>query len=364
MDDATIAHCRLLDATDVAEALRLPKADEQYKWGCPNCGSSDALHCWPGGDGRFARCYSCETGYDAIALTEATLGANFQSAVQWLAEEFGFAKTESEESTDYRKRIQKKVKRRRREREKRKRERRQQARPILNRLYRRLALGRSGREYVESRGIPWKLARHVGIRSVGTDRQWQHLRDSFEPDELVAAGLAGEDDETGERYPVPWRTPFLVFDYRNKDGSLDLLRFRHLDGGGPKYLSPLKLNPTGPYLRHSYSLSDDHDVLYVCEGEFDALSVAYADHPAVASPGNATWRAAWCKPFRWFERVVVLCDGDEAGRRFSENVFEGVDRTLGRDWAEERLRRRVFDDDTDVNDALQNGILKDVLHAA
>jgi len=361
-----VEHCRILDATDVAESLSIPKARERHKWACPTCGSSDGLHIYPGA-GRGACCFAgCgEQGYDAISLVQASLGLDFKPAVRWLAQEFGFSEKEGEGTEDYRERIAEKIEQKRRERERLRRQRHREARPIYGHLFDRMGLGPLGREYLEGRGLDPTKAKRVGVRSVESDADWGEVRMAVWPDELQTAGLAGRGDDGV--YPVPWRTPFLVFAYGLDDKeTIDLLRFRDLSGAdGPKYLSPLGMSQTTPYLGW-FAYDIDHPTIYICEGELDALSVISwtGGVPAVASPGNGVWSRGWSEPLRWFQEAIVLCDGDEAGLAFSQKVRKMTADALGEDWCDQRLRRQVLPEGTDVNDALCDDSLSDILKAA
>lgn len=367
MDDLALEHCRLLDATDVAELCGLPKARERHKWGCPACGSSDALHVYSG-PGRGSTCFSCNAHPDAIDLVELTQGLDFQESIKWLAGEFGFddlidGGADPHEARRRTREIKDRIEERRQEKARLEVESRKKAWAVYDKLWPMLELGPSGADCLESRAIPTKVARHVGIRSVESDDQWQVIRRKFWPGTLESAGLTGRKD--GDTYPVPWRAPFLVIPYWLEGGGVDVLRFRDLSGDAPKYLSPLGQKPTTPYLGHAaHELADDYQTLYICEGEINALSVVWAGSPAISSCGNGVWRGEWSKPFRWWRRVVVLCDGDDAGRAFAERVRDATADAVGRDWTDKHLKRRIFIPGTDANDALVDGRLKELVRAA
>ncbi|MFP4600324.1 MAG: hypothetical protein ACLFVJ_18865 [Persicimonas sp.] len=368
MDNLALEYCRLIDATHLVELLDLPKARERRKWACPACGSSDALHVYPG-PGRGSTCFSCDAHPDAIDLVELVIGTDFMGAVRWLAGEFGFTDlvdgtADPREARERHKKIKAQVERRRKEKARMEAKARKRARSVYNKLWPMLELGPAGREYLEARGIPVHVAGHVGIRSVESMDQWRDIRSGFWPGTLAQAGLEGAND--GDTYPVPWRAPFLVIPYWLEEGGIDVIRFRDLSGkSNAKYLSPLGQRPTTPYLSHAaYDIADDYPTLYVCEGELNALSVLWAGAPAVSSCGNGVWRPEWSRPFRWYGQVVVLCDGDDAGRAFSVRVRDGTAEVLGRDWTQRKLKRRIFIPGTDANDALVDGRLEELVRAA
>ena len=362
-----ISYCHTLDAQEVVRSLGLNKAKESKKWGCPSCNSSDALHVYKG-PGRGSYCWSCGVSMDAIALVQKSVGADFVGAVKWLAQEFGFADLieGSPDLKEFRKRLKSvhsKIEKKEREKKRLEAIRRKEAQKVYFDLWCEMGLGAAGVDYLESRGIPSNVAHHFGICSVESAEQWEKIRDVAWEDDLELAGLTGRNDRG--TYPVPWRAPFLVIPYLDDTGKFDLLRFRDLTGNTPKYLSPLGHKPHAPYLSWSaFDFADDHDTLFICEGEINALSVVFAGSPALGACGSGTWNPEWSKGFRWYSQVVILCDGDEAGLEFSMSVKGATEKALGKDWARQRLRRRKFMDGMDANDALQKGNLGELLYAA
>lgn len=366
MNDLAIENCRVLNSQLVVESLNVSKARESKKWSCPSCGSSDALHVYPGA-GRGSHCFSCGKSMDAIDLVQAMTGLGFKRAVDWLANEFGFSDlmsghTDLQEVKRRQKKIREQIEEKKQEKRRLQEARRRDAIGIYLKLFRQMSLGPVGRRYLKSRGIPQEVGDHFGICSVESDGEWEKIRSNFWVDELEAAGLLGQNDRG--TFPVPWRTPFLVIPYIKND-RLDILRFRDLTGGTPKYLSPLGHKPRAPYLSwDALEFADDYSTLYVCEGEINALSIVYAGAPAVGACGSGTWQAEWSKGFRWYQNVVVLCDGDKAGEKFAEMVRDATQKSLGRDWVNRRLRKRKFVEGMDANDALQKGALKEMLYAS
>jgi len=367
MDDRALQNCRLLDATQVAELLRIPKARERHKWACPACGSSDGLHVYPG-PGRGATCFACGQHPDAIDLVQFITGQDFHGAIRWLASEFGFSDlvdgtADPIEAKRRQRELRQQIEERQLEKVRLEAQARKKARAVYDRLWPELTLGAAARTCLDKRAIPPHVAHHVGIRSVESGAKWRELREGFWPGELEAAGLVGRGDDGP--YPVPWRTPFMVIPYWLEQSGIDTVRFRDLSGqSAAKYISPRDQRPTVPYQSHAaHELADDYDTLYICEGELNALSVTYAGAPALGSCGSGVWAPEWSRPFRWWSSVVVLCDGDDAGRKFSERVRDATVEALGRDWTDRRLRRRIFVPGTDANDILVDGRLEELVRA-
>lgn len=59
----------------------------------------------------------------------------------------------------------------------------------------------------------------------------------------------------------------------------------------------------------------DDDSVWLVEGEPDAVAMASIGQPAVAVPGVAIWKKGWEHRFAKFDRVRILFDCDEEGRK-------------------------------------------------
>lgn len=129
---------------------------------------------------------------------------------------------------------------------------------------------------------------------------------------VVLEPLVGDEDYAG-RLTVPYLTPHGVVD----------LRFRSLGDQTPKYLSRPNAQTR---LFNVPALLSDSDVIAVCEGELDTIVMhALVGVPAVGVPGASNWREHYRLLLEDFERVLVMCDGDQAGRDFGRRVAGEVD---------------------------------------
>lgn len=124
--------------------------------------------------------------------------------------------------------------------------------------------------------------------------------------------LPGHDQYEG-RIVIPYLTPAGVVD----------LRFRCIDGSGPKYLS---LPGHKPRLYNTIALATDPPVVGITEGEFDALVATYlVGVPSVAVPGAQAWTSRrHSRVFRGYERVLVFADGDDPGRQLANQIARDV----------------------------------------
>jgi DNA primase len=125
----------------------------------------------------------------------------------------------------------------------------------------------------------------------------------------------------------------LAIPYITPTGVVDI-RFRSLGGDGPKYLSRPGANT---HIYNITALNSDGDTLVVCEGELDTVVATQAGFKAVGLPGANNWKPFYSRVLADWNKVLLFCDGDNAGREMAkgisrelENVFsvfmpEGLD---------------------------------------
>lgn len=126
----------------------------------------------------------------------------------------------------------------------------------------------------------------------------------------VSEPLPGDEEYAG-RLAIPYNTP--------AGGVLDL-RFRTLGHDGPKYLSR-----AGAHIRlyNVGSLQRTSHIVAVCEGELDTVIVdGCLNIPAVGVPGAAGWQKHFSLLLADYARVVVVADGDQAGRDFAKKITQ------------------------------------------
>jgi DNA primase len=101
-------------------------------------------------------------------------------------------------------------------------------------------------------------------------------------------------------------------------------KFRRLDGGSPKYGSPLGQKA------HLYNVADvtlDAGSIVICEGELDAVVLSgMCNIPAVGVPGVTAWKPHFARLFSGFDTVYIVGDNDvkedgsNPGAEFSRRV--------------------------------------------
>lgn len=79
-------------------------------------------------------------------------------------------------------------------------------------------------------------------------------------------------------------------------------------------------------------LTRGHDIIYLVEGELNAIIATYYGLPAVALTTNLRWEPQWSYMFDGPTRKVALCDGDSvdpktgkiAGQQFGEMCMDKI----------------------------------------
>lgn len=148
--------------------------------------------------------------------------------------------------------------------------------------------------YLESRGISAEIA-----------SRWQ-LGYVLEP-------LGGHEDYQG-RLSIPYLTP----------AGTVTMKFRCVAHDDCRTMQCVKyLGEPGevPRLFGVWNLRKDEPVIALCEGELDTIvATSVVGIPAVGVPGSTQWRSYWSHLFDGYDEVVLLRDGDRAGREMSENL--------------------------------------------
>ena len=130
----------------------------------------------------------------------------------------------------------------------------------------------------------------------------------------VVADPLPEDSEFAGRLAIPYIAGGTVVD----------IRFRALTADQtPKYLSKPNAKTR---MFNVQALVTDSPVVAVCEGELDTIIMhSQAGIPAVGIPGANNWKPHFRLLLEDFERVVVFCDGDQAGRDFGKKIAAELD---------------------------------------
>ena len=141
----------------------------------------------------------------------------------------------------------------------------------------------------------------------------------------------------------------IVIPIHNPKGELVAYAGRSIDGSEPRYKFPAGFHKSLE-LYNLHRVRDEVSVVLV-EGFFDCMKVTQAGFPCVALMGSTISDAQEELTREHFAHVVVMLDGDEAGRGAAEGIVD-------------RLRRIVFQVDivTLTDGAQPDELLMDDLH--
>ena len=103
------------------------------------------------------------------------------------------------------------------------------------------------------------------------------------------------------------------------------IRFRTLTDG-PKYMSRAG-DSIRPY--NVLALHRPSPVLLVTEGELDAVAAeTYTGYPAIGIPGAQAFKPHFSLMLEDYQRVIVLADGDDAGKELGRKVCASLDNAI------------------------------------
>lgn len=119
------------------------------------------------------------------------------------------------------------------------------------------------------------------------------------------------------RMAIPYITPTGVVDVRFRAVS---------EEQSPKYLSRAGSEHA---LYNVMAFRQTSDVIAVTEGEIDCITThTLCGIPAVGLAGTSAWKPFYARAFLDYERVLVLCDGDQPGKELGRKIATAVDQAV------------------------------------
>lgn len=153
--------------------------------------------------------------------------------------------------------------------------------------------GSPGQAYLDSRGI--------GPRTV------ERLRLGY---------VSLEDPPEGwERHAGRIAIPYI-----NAKGEVVWIKFRATPELGPDVDKYSQEPGGGTRLYNTQALSAPGDILVLCEGEFDVITMTALGIPSVGIPGVKNWKTYHHRCLQGWSRIVQFADDDEAGRNLAKRV--------------------------------------------
>ena len=162
------------------------------------------------------------------------------------------------------------------------------------------------REEAGERGAPNKP---LGFRLKGIDHRYPYL------------AQRGIDPETAEYFGVGFfagkgsMSGKIVIPIENEAGELVAYAGRSIDGSEPKYKLPAGFKKGQVLYNLARALEEDSTgVVVLVEGFFDCMKVVQAEHVCVALMGCSLSDEQEAQLLAHFRQVIVMLDGDVAGR--------------------------------------------------
>jgi DNA primase len=112
----------------------------------------------------------------------------------------------------------------------------------------------------------------------------------------------------------------IVIPIENERGELVAYAGRAIDGSEPKYKLPAGFKKSQVLYNLARAAEETDGTVVLVEGFFDCIRVTQAGHACVALMGCSMSRDQEAQLAGHFRRVVVMLDGDEAGRRAAGEI--------------------------------------------
>jgi len=116
----------------------------------------------------------------------------------------------------------------------------------------------------------------------------------------------------------------IVIPIHNEAGELVAYAGRAIDGQEPKYRFPAGFRKSLVLFNLHRAIGPKPRTVVVVEGFFDAIAVHQAGYPVVALMGSTLSRHQADLVCGSFDRVVLMLDGDEAGRQGTTTIVRAL----------------------------------------
>lgn len=162
------------------------------------------------------------------------------------------------------------------------------------------------------------LAQHHVVSLENPSELYNWLSSKFNSERLIKAGVV-QNKEYGIQ--LFGKSRGIIFPYYNMDKKIVNLQFRSYETQKKaKYLF-LSGIPTCMYNEDVLNTLKPNDVVYLCEGAIDALSIMTMNGVAVGIPGAAALKDEWIELLKRFYIKIVL-DNDNTGKENAEKYKE------------------------------------------
>ncbi len=303
----------------ISEYMSLRKSGANYQGLCPFHGEKSPSFNVNPARGIF-HCFGCGAGGNVVTFVMRMEGMAFPQAVKFLAKRVGVEIPERPLSRDEKRRADEQ-------------DQLYEVNQMAAEFYRRVLeadeAGAGGRSYLERRGVGPETAAvyRLGFAPDGWDHLARHLqRKGVPPEQAEKLGLLRKK-EGKDGYYDTFRNR-LLFTISDLHGRAIGFGGRVMDDSLPKYIN----SPESPVYRKSEVLFGldlakkgmrEKGSAIIVEGYFDHLALFSAGYTnVVATCGTALTPGHLKVLRRYAERVYMLFDGDEAGRKATVRSME------------------------------------------
>ena len=294
----------------VGQRVQLQRSGRSFKGNCPfHQERTPSFHVFP--DRQSWRCFgACATGGDAIGFVMRTENLEFGEAIRQLAQRVGLPMPDRQGARADNPAFQ--------------------INEIACAYFQRTLASTQGAEaraYMERRGLDRAASEsfQIGLAPSDGESLRNHLvRQGFDPERLLAAGLVREGDDGQQRDLFRGR---LMIPIRDAEGRLAGFGGRSLDDSEPKYLN----SPQSEVFDKSrllYAMDRARDDVrkegaVIVEGYMDAIAAHQAGYQnVVASMGTALTEPQVNTIRRLTDRVTMALDQDTAGQQATLRSLE------------------------------------------
>jgi len=308
----------------ISDYMSLRKSGANYQGLCPFHGEKSPSFNVNPARGIF-HCFGCGAGGNVVTFVMRMEGMNFPTAVKFLAKRVGVDIPERPLTRDEKRKVDEQ-------------EQLYSINELAAQFYRRVLetdeAGAAGRSYLERRGVdqPTAAIYRMGFAPAGWDNLAKHLsRKGVAPEQAEKLGLLRKREAGGKKEGDSYYDTFrnrLLFTISDLHGRAIGFGGRVMDDSLPKYIN----SPESPIYHKSEVLFGldlakkgmrEQGSAIIVEGYFDHLALYRAGHTnVVATCGTALTPPHLKLLRRYAEKVYMLFDGDDAGRKATVRSME------------------------------------------
>jgi DNA primase len=258
------------------------------------------------------KCFGCDAGGGVIDLVTARTGLFFPDACQWLCDEFNILsnshrpkktipiRTAVESVNEFLPDPE-----------------------VYEWIINNTGISEKAKKYItELRHFPDSIIEQYKIRSSrNNDGLLAKCIEKFGQERLLKCGVAKvRKTRGGESFiGFVWFGEVILFPYFNQEDRIIYIQARKIDSASTcKYICLHRIE-TVPYNIQVLNNLGKSDIVVICEGVFDCISLGLLGKNAVGIIGASGFKAKYISLLKHFT-IVVIPDNDDAGAKFAHKI--------------------------------------------